>query len=1236
MGFGTRIFVWLSAVILLLCAAGLTFAVTEADIAYLKGKVEAGQMLTPADIALAEEVNATTTSYIDVEQANERAKAIQAGEVETPRPPRDPLDVYVWTEVAYSWVDISGLGSTLTAGDDSNQGPFPLGFTFSFYDRPYTQVRICTNGFLSFTSTSTSFTNTALPTTALPNNAIYPFWDDLDSDPRGQIRYYSDVANQRFIVSWLAVAHHQASGGDRPAYTFQVILNANGNIVFNYHTIPTDTIPGDSSCTVGIEDSTGTQAVQVCYNGQGTVPTSERSILIGQPDGVPNPVTTLQGQVQSGDVVLTWTDPNQDTNGNPMTVDSLVARLGAVRLGRINAGVQTYTHVGPPSGNLTYAVIAYNDGFSSTPTTVPVMVGNPSYRQSFDTTNGGWVRTPVSGGWEWGAPSGPSPTPRSAPNVWGTILWANYMDNACWQLDLNLGRVITSPVATVEFWSWYNTQTGYDGCNFKVSTDGGSSWNIVAPEGGYPTASMYTGSCLAAQPAWSGNRSTWTFNVIPVGQFIGQAPIFRFEFGSNASTSNVGFYFDDITIWGLQDPGGVPRAVTNLLGSYDAERNDVTLTWTDPNQDLVGNPLTPDSIQIWLGPVISGQLLGSVAGGVQEFSHENPPWGNITYSVRAYEPPNYGAPASYSLIAGSPTYNNGFEVDDGMWIADTGWEWGTPTGVGPGGAHGGVNCWGTVLSGNYINNACYRLTLNLGLVVESPGATVEFWYWYDTEPTWDGCTFQISLDEGTTWQVGRPLGGYPDSIYVSTARPCNSGLPAWGGHAGGQWAYAVIPIGQYIGQAPIFRFLFGSDNISAVYAGFYFDDMLIWGLAMPQSASVSGTVTLDGRNGVVTNSTMSSNGLGSPNTHPLVNGTYTLAGVQVGTRVLTCELSGFQTTTRTVDVPVGGLTDQNFTIRRLPPPTPTDVTGTVNSTTGVVTLNWTASPDTTVDRYRIYRKLRSDTAWVFRRTISGRTTIQGTDTLTLGGIYNFRMTAVDTNVIAPPVESAPSNIIEIVYGELPPEFLTANGNFDNQIVLSWLSPGTPPEAELFYDSADVDYTGCVTDGLGFTQAFPFAWFAGHYQTAGAITVTRVKTRHWPNSTPGCPVQYGVFADSGGVPTLTPMGVTDWTIQTPTAWQDCELSTPVTIPNGSFYVGIRQMTAQRVDIGMDECAAQQANTFFAVTQPTGPWQELGAAGFPEVLVMRAVVIGNVRNAIELLPTPVEPFYSSWPVAKAPGE
>ena len=158
---------------------------------------------------------------------------------------------------AYSWVEISGVGTSPGNGDDANYGPFSLGFNFNFYGVNYSSVRICTNGFLSFTSTSSTYTNQGIPNSADPNALIAPFWDDLNPSAGGTIYYYADAANDRFIVEWNGVVHYGTTNPE----TFQVILNADGTILCQYQTVTTN-----NSCTVGIENQSGTDGLQVVFN----------------------------------------------------------------------------------------------------------------------------------------------------------------------------------------------------------------------------------------------------------------------------------------------------------------------------------------------------------------------------------------------------------------------------------------------------------------------------------------------------------------------------------------------------------------------------------------------------------------------------------------------------------------------------------------------------------------------------------------------------------------------------------------------------------------------------------------------------------------------------------------------------------------------------------------------------------------------------------------------------------
>ncbi len=164
----------------------------------------------------------------------------------------------------YNWFDISTLGTQITTwtngtGDDGSV-VVPLPFTFKYYETDYTQLKICTNGWQSFdvASTNTSFSNTAIPSTAEPNNALYPFWDDLDIRTSGAVYYYNDVPNNRFIVQYHNVPHYSTGG----PYTFQTILYRDGRIFYQYQSL-TDPL---NSVTIGNETVGGTTGLQMVFN----------------------------------------------------------------------------------------------------------------------------------------------------------------------------------------------------------------------------------------------------------------------------------------------------------------------------------------------------------------------------------------------------------------------------------------------------------------------------------------------------------------------------------------------------------------------------------------------------------------------------------------------------------------------------------------------------------------------------------------------------------------------------------------------------------------------------------------------------------------------------------------------------------------------------------------------------------------------------------------------------------
>lgn len=166
----------------------------------------------------------------------------------------------------FNWIDISATGIDVSAGldDDNFIGPYAIGFDFPYNGDFYSEFYIGSNGIIGFdTAQMRSRSKEPIPTAAIPNNFIAWLWDDLnitDSDnPGGAVYYHSD--GSRLIIQFVDYPEYRADPGD--VVTAEVFLDADGSITFQYLDIAAgfDT----QNCTVGIEDSTGADGLEVAY-----------------------------------------------------------------------------------------------------------------------------------------------------------------------------------------------------------------------------------------------------------------------------------------------------------------------------------------------------------------------------------------------------------------------------------------------------------------------------------------------------------------------------------------------------------------------------------------------------------------------------------------------------------------------------------------------------------------------------------------------------------------------------------------------------------------------------------------------------------------------------------------------------------------------------------------------------------------------------------------------------------
>lgn len=207
-------------------------------------------------------------------------------------------------------------------------------------------------------------------------------------------------------------------------------------------------------------------------------------------------------------------------------------------------------------------------------------------------------------------------------------------------------------------------------------------------------------------------------------------------------------------------------------------------------------------------------LPGDVEYTLQVIAQDHDPF-TFTISVPAGETTEYNI---------EMVYVQSFEDSDGQFSRGSGfneWEWGTPNGGGPEFAYYGDKVWGTDLDGEYdaqTRSTLYTPAFSIG-IHENPMMVMHMWY--EIDEGWDGGNVAITVDNGETWEIIEPLGGYPDNSVVALG-----GQPGFTGSSEG-WQRVEFPLTNYINQQVRFRFRFSSTNRTGW--GWFLDNFTIYG-----------------------------------------------------------------------------------------------------------------------------------------------------------------------------------------------------------------------------------------------------------------------------------------------------------------------------------------------------------------------------------------------------------------------
>jgi hypothetical protein len=156
-----------------------------------------------------------------------------------------------------SYAPVSGVGTPVSLADDQVSQLLPIGFDFIFFGNLYNQFNICSNGFISFTNTSTVYNPVPLPDQATPNNFIAGAHMDLNPGAGGNINYFvtGTAPNRELIVNFDNVVPYSAAF----PVTMQFILYETTNVIEIHTASQSNYIP----CLEGIENSDGTLGIAV-------------------------------------------------------------------------------------------------------------------------------------------------------------------------------------------------------------------------------------------------------------------------------------------------------------------------------------------------------------------------------------------------------------------------------------------------------------------------------------------------------------------------------------------------------------------------------------------------------------------------------------------------------------------------------------------------------------------------------------------------------------------------------------------------------------------------------------------------------------------------------------------------------------------------------------------------------------------------------------------------------------
>ncbi|NQU06270.1 MAG: carboxypeptidase regulatory-like domain-containing protein, partial [Calditrichaeota bacterium] len=341
----------------------------------------------------------------------------------------------------------------------------------------------------------------------------------------------------------------------------------------------------------------------------------------------------------------------------------------------------------------------------------------------------------------------------------------------------------------------------------------------------------------------------------------------------------------------------------------DRDGSDFTISWYAPQVNEDGTDCEDFA---GTNVFLNGEMVAEVDAETNSWSSSievgNEGWFNFTL-IAFDEVPNLSQPLEFSEPLGVAAMYDFERWDEDVMDADPdrdAWERSRDSTYGPRGAHSGSWYWATnPVEGRYTDNIDWMITTLDEFIVETESAQLDFYHYYSTEEGHDGGQVFISVDGGE-WQLITPEGGYPDQTVAALRN-----TPGFSGE-NGIWTLTSFDLSPYVDHTVGFKWRFASDQSISWFAGWYIDDVVLWGCSAIEYAEVSGIVS-DQNEQAVSGATVSINSASAVTDE---QGGYLLTNVQPGHETVSVSKPGYPAYESEINVEPDGNHEFNIEIYR--------------------------------------------------------------------------------------------------------------------------------------------------------------------------------------------------------------------------------------------------------------------------------------------------------------------------------